>query len=178
MKRIAYLLAVLCLAALATAFAACGGDDDGGDSSGDNGAGDGASDQTDGDGEGDGDGDDSELLDLDNEDLEDALDDLLDDEGNIDVENLPFGRASDEAYAVATDACTQWALWDVDEGQASLDDILALANEALEMDDVRDPVLVRLEADLSSLMLALQRGDGSGVINLASSSIDLDCQAI
>lgn len=176
MKRIYYLIAILCLAALFAATMACGGgdDDDAGGDSAANGAGDGASALDDGSD----DGGDSQLLDLNNDGIEDDLDDLLDDEGNIDVENLPFGRASDEAYGVATEACVQWAVWDVDEGQSQLDDILTLATQALNMDDVRDPVLVRLEADLSSLMLALQRGDGAGVIDLASSSIDLDCQAI
>lgn len=172
MKRIAYLLAILSLTAFSAALIACGGDDDdGGDSAGD--GGDSAAaleDNPDSDG--------NEGLDLPNDDIEEQLEDIVGEDGDIDVEDLPFGRASDEAYAVATEACAQWAVWDVDEGQSRLDEILALATDALETDEVRDPVLVRLEADLSSLMLALQRGDGASVIDLASSSVDLDCQAI
>jgi len=175
MKRSIYLIAILCLSALA--LAACSSSDD---ADSDGGANPEAAADVDGsasDGEST-----ADVSDDDGSNLDDILADLpIDDDGNFDpdaFEDLNFGRASDEAFAIAAEGCTLWAVWDVDEGQSSLGDILALATEARELDDIRDPVLVRFEGDVSSLMLALQRGDGSGVINLNSRVIDEDCSAI
>lgn len=171
MKRTIYVIAILCLSALSLAFIACGGDDDSnaGTSAGIDGStsnSDSVSDATNDDGTS----------------LDDVLADLpINEDGNFDpdaFEDLNFGRAGDEAYAIAGEACLQWSVWDIDEGQSNLDDILVLANAALDADDVRDPVLVRFESDVSSLMLALQRGDGDAVIDLNSSVIDEDCSAI
>ena len=177
MKRSIYLIAILCLSALA--LAACSSSDD-----------------TDGNNDGDGNSDaaadvdgspsdgesPADVSDDDGSNLDDILADLpIDEDGNFDpdaFEDLNFGRAGDEAYAIAGEACLQWSVWDIDEGQSNLGDILALATEAMDADEFRDPVLVRLEGDVSGLMLALQRGDGSAVINLNSRVIDEDCSAI
>ncbi len=178
MKRTIYLIAILSLSVLSLAFIACGGGDGTGDDRGDSNAG--ASAEIDGS-PSDGDS----VSDATNDDgttLDDILEDLpIDEDGNFDADSfadLNFGRAGDEAYAIAGEACLQWSVWDIDEGQSGLGDILVLATEAMQADDVRDPVLVRLESDVSSLMLALQRGDGTAVIDLNSSVIDEDCSAI
>lgn len=175
MKRTIYLLAILCLSALSLTFIACAGGDDGtGDDEGGS-----NSDSAEIDGSTSDSDSTADAADDDGSRLDDILDDIpIDDDGNVDLDELNFGRASDEAFAIAAEGCALWAVWDIDEGQSNLGDILALATEAVQLDEVRDPVLTRFEGDVISLMLALQRGDGSAVIDLNSSGIDEDCSAI
>ncbi len=101
-------------------------------------------------------------------------------DGSIEPGDLPaeFGRAPEESFALAREACDMWEGWEPDGSEDALAPIVAKAAEARAVSDVRDPVLEGLDRELSGLLNGLQTGEGSNVIELSNRLVGEVCEQV
>ena len=89
-----------------------------------------------------------------------------------------FGRGPEESFELAIEVCDEWGDWELEDGGSDLVPIIAKAEQARALSDVRDPVLEGLARELSGLLNAIESGEGSGVISLSSRMVDEVCEQV